>query len=870
MKKTSSKLKKTISVLIIFALIFTCGSTMSLADTNKSYAETVFVNGVIYTVDGADWDTTPVQSMAVDEDGIIMYVGSNSGAMAFVGGDTDVIDLGGKAVLPGFVDAHVHATGIAQNLSGLGSSIFLTVPHELDKIEADILSFVSRTPLRNSYSGGNFAMSSFPAPTGTGNYFKDATGFDTPALWLDHLSGGKPVSLTSTDGHNRLVSQSLLDLNSITPASITGDLLGVVPTYEVGGVELVWGTLSGSTATGLIRTMGPANPPTPPLTEAENRQVTLFFQDYYFERGITSIFALSGDAVIRRMIALEQLGDWHMRINVGQSFSNPTNRSNFNSTFANFLENKEFYAANSDLVRLTTAKFFVDNVVEGGSAWLLEPYMNNPNPLWRSVPRQNVLDPMDYSAPLPQPTQEPWHHFVSELTANDIQIHVHAIGDAAIRATLDTIELAQIANPGKEMRHTITHLHIVHADDIPRFGQLGVVASTQPYWHPKDGEAPGWYESMDVAFVGEHRSSVGYPVKSFIDTGAVVAFSSDHPVTADPNPFVAIEIGVTRNKPSIYLSEPSGMTDWNDPEFLRNPAERISLKQSVEAYTINGAYQLFREDEIGSLIVGKYADMIVIDQDIMKLSGNGFLEISKTKVLATIIAGKTVYGDPGDLIGVNTAGARVYASPVNHIGGGVDFFLEIRDASNVIAVEMEFEVDGEMLSAAGIEGLEGFSVLDEKWTPLANDIWRCNVVIGLPSGGASEFGYDFAVPTDIAKFKFDAKAPGDTTLKVTNFTLVGYNEATDEVERYGVRLDENEITVTIIDKYDLNRDGKVDLLDLGIMLLYVGYADTDTEWDTLIKVNDKNGVGITAERCDVNGDGEVDMADLVELLANFT
>jgi len=154
---------------------------------------------------------------------------------------------------------------------------------------------------------------------------------------------------------------------------------------------------------------------------------------------------------------------------------------------------------------------------------------------------------------------------------------------------------------------------------------------------------------MDVAFVGADRSIKGYPVKSFIDGGAVVTFSGDHPVTNWNYPLVAIESAVTRNQPSLYLGEPVGyprqVNDWNDPTYLRNSDERISVKQAVEAYTINGAYQLFLEDEIGSLKVGKYADMVVLDTNIMELSGNGFLDISLTNVLKTIIAGEIVYDE---------------------------------------------------------------------------------------------------------------------------------------------------------------------------------------------------------------------------------
>jgi hypothetical protein len=150
----------------------------------------------------------------------------------------------------------------------------------------------------------------------------------------------------------------------------------------------------------------------------------------------------------------------------------------------------------------------------------------------------------------------------------------------------------------------------------------------------------------------------------------VVTFSGDHPVTSVNNPFVAMETAVTRNHPSVYVGnahnwyENGTLNGWNDPTYLRNAAERVSVKQAVEAYTINGAYQIFMEEEIGSLKVGKWADMIVVNQDIMKFSGNDFLQISKTKVLAAIIAGKTVYGNSGEIINLNAEALQKLAPSI--------------------------------------------------------------------------------------------------------------------------------------------------------------------------------------------------------------
>jgi predicted amidohydrolase YtcJ len=402
---------------------------------------------------------------------------------------------------------------------------------------------------------------------------------------------------------------------------------GVIAVYN----GELWGTVSGG-ATSLIRNI----PPAPALTEEQNVAAVKFFQERMLGWGHTAINVNSGMAVADRMIVLEERGEWKIRANFMLGFSNPSNPTNFASNLATYKTNRDSFLERSDLVRLTTAKFFMDNVVEGGTAFLHKPYLNGMelrgDPDWRSAPRQD-LDLLP--------------GFFAQLRQEGIQIHVHSIGDAATFHTLNALEEAQELVPGKDTRNTITHLHIVSESDIPRFGELGVIASTQPFWHLKE---PGWYDDMEVEFVGPERAWKGYPVKSFIDAGAIVTFSGDYNVT-DPNyPFNAIEVAVTRNLYNGAAYRVAEITDIDDPTWLRNPLERITVAQAVEAYTINGAYQLFMENEIGSLVAGKWADMIVVDQDIMALSGNDLLKINQTNVLATIIAGEVVHGSIGSPI----------------------------------------------------------------------------------------------------------------------------------------------------------------------------------------------------------------------------
>jgi predicted amidohydrolase YtcJ len=187
-----------------------------------------------------------------------------------------------------------------------------------------------------------------------------------------------------------------------------------------------------------------------------------------------------------------------------------------------------------------------------------------------------------------------------------------------------------------DFRNTITHLQLVDPADIPRFKTLGVVASTQPYWHLKE---PGWWAEVDLLYLGQARAEKEYPLQSFLNAGVVLTASSDCPVTPIPNPFWAIEAGVTRNlnNPGYYGVD--DIINQDDPQWLLNPAERVGISDMLKAYTINGAYQLLRDKEIGSIQTGKLADLIVIDQDITKVDP---VKIDSTIVLLTMLDGKVI------------------------------------------------------------------------------------------------------------------------------------------------------------------------------------------------------------------------------------
>jgi predicted amidohydrolase YtcJ len=262
---------------------------------------------------------------------------------------------------------------------------------------------------------------------------------------------------------------------------------------------------------------------------------------------------------------------------------------------------------------IIAAKIFMDGVLEGMTAYLEQPYDIRPD--YRG---ELLWDPQKYN------------EMCAALDKARIQIHVHSIGDAATRITLDGFAYARHENGKRDARNMITHLQLVNQNDIKRFARLGVIAVPQPYWFVVDT-----YYHQAVEYVGQERADRQYPMKSFLNKGVVVASASDYPVSWPPDPMLAIEIGITR-------TVPEGSEIYVDPDFTTalNPSEKVTLKQMITSFTINGAYAAFKEHEIGSLQVGKKADFIVLDQNLFKINPK---QIHNTKVLLTFFEGQEVY-----------------------------------------------------------------------------------------------------------------------------------------------------------------------------------------------------------------------------------
>ena len=559
--------------------------------SNSSFkADLFFENGAIYSVDEND---TIAEVLAV-KDGKIVFVGSAEEGKSYKESAKEIVDLQGGMLLPGFIDGHIHT------ISPDFFDFVLLEDTDVDSVLKTIADFVEANPNQDVYYGFGVNVGLFEGDELTNGPKKER---------LDEISQDKPIIIYALDGHSVWLNSKGFEYSNIsknTSAPIGGEIVKNNKTGEL------WGS---------VRDSAMALVPDPNLSEDKLSTALQNFQSNLNSLGYTSIMTLPGNGYLdvpwEGYHKLEQEGLLNLRVR-GANILKPWDIEN---DIAKIEELKAKY--NSDMLKLIAAKVFTDGILAGESAYLLKPYNNTTNEYGEGIWTQEALNDV----------------FLS-LNKKGIQAHTHSIGDAAVRMALDAAEYSKNNGPDLNSRNAITHLQLVDENDFSRFKELNVVPVVQTFWHFKQ---PGAWEQIEYPVLGE-RANNEWPLRSFVDNGAMLTFSSDYPVTNVPNPFYAIEIAVTRNLPDgPAYGVPENITDIDDPKYLLWAEERLDIKNAIRGYTINAAYSIFEEDNIGTLEVGKSADLIVIDQNLLSIDP---LKISDTKILRTYLNGKLVYSLP--------------------------------------------------------------------------------------------------------------------------------------------------------------------------------------------------------------------------------
>ena len=561
-------------VLIIFALV---DFNFFGRQNDPAAANLVLKNGFIYTVDG---QRTVAEALAV-KNGKIIYIGSNGEAGRYIGKGTEMIDLGGRMILPGFIDSHCHpAYGAAHELF----DIMFTGLNSIEEYKKAIWDFAAKHPDAKFIKGRGWKNTLF-----------GKTGPDKRII--DEIIPDIPVALDDEGGHATWVNSLTLKL-----AGITKD--------------------TKDPRSGVIERDPETGEPTGTLREGAANLVSDLFPDYTVEQLMQAVEAYQKMAAA---FGITTAHDATVDVN-GNDFNAYKNlekedRLVMRFRASLFVDPKKGLdqvdrliaerAKNSGpLFQANGAKVYIDGVVEGSTAYLKEPYKHLPN--FRGEPRWDT---------------DKLNEMCAALNKNKFQIHVHSIGDAATAMTLDAFAFAAKKNGKRDSRNLITHIQLVDPQDILRFKELGVMAVPQPYWFMKDD----YYYNLQVPYLGQKRADEEYPMESFFKAGVVVASSSDYAVTIPCDPLHAIQIGITRSILGV-----------SDPKEILWPEERATLDQMIASFTINGAYANFLENTTGSIEVGKMADLIVLDKNLFFMSAD---KISGAKVILTFFAGKKIFSD---------------------------------------------------------------------------------------------------------------------------------------------------------------------------------------------------------------------------------
>lgn len=551
----------------------------------ENAADMVFKNGVVQTM-VREGDTA--RAVAIKGDTIV-FVGDDAGAESLIGEKTKVVDLQGKVLLPGFMDGHIHAPGEWRDkLFGIYLYDVFTKEEYLERIK----EHVTQNPTKEIYSGAPFMLNAYMLPDGSnpGPRKED----------LDAISADKPIIVYDVSHHSIWTNSAGLAIGGIT-RDTESPVGGVIAKDENGEPS---GYLTDAAMTLVTSKIDVS------LSEEQEMEAIRAFQKEANSMGITGITQMAGSLgdvnsgeVYQK---LEKQGELNLRMRIANTI-HPGETAEYAIELV-----KSTLQRDSDLVKGGTAKIFYDGVTESATAVMTQPYLPEAGmgtdwlgePVWKT---------------------EEFDAMVAALDKAGHQIHVHAIGDGAVNSSLNAFEAAGAANGKRDARHTLTHVCAIQDTDIPRVAELGVVSSLQFLWMYADS-----LYDLEAAFIGKDRAQAMYPTKTMWDAGCIISGSSDNPVTFY-NPLEEIQVGVTRNSP-YELEE--------DTDLFRAPEEGLSVYQMIEAYTKNVAYENFLEDVIGTVEVGKKADLVVLGSNLLETKPT---EIANSPVVYTISNGRIVY-----------------------------------------------------------------------------------------------------------------------------------------------------------------------------------------------------------------------------------
>ncbi|WP_084122705.1 amidohydrolase [Aquiflexum balticum] len=553
-------------------LLFSCNSGP------KNPADQVYINGIVYTVDEAN----PTTEAVAVKDGLILAVGTTEEIQAFVGNNTQTIDLQGKTMTPGFIESHAHLMGIGYNKL----DIDLMYVQTYDELIEKVAEAAAKAEPGEWITGRGWHQDKWLKMPD--NAIK---GFQTHEQ-LSAVTPNNPVFLAHASGHASFVNQKAMEMAGITPLGNEN------PRQEVEGGEVLRDELGNptgvlvETASGLVRKLIPEDTP-----ERREKALELALKELA-EKGITSFHdAGSGQNFIDLLEHFKEENRLTARLYVMLSSRQPELIQEWYK--------KGPHIDPDHMVTVRSIKLNMDGALGPWGAWLLEDYEDKPG--------HTGHETMPIS-------------LVSEVSEKGLQLGfqvcAHAIGDRTNREVLDRYEAAFSKFPEiNDHRFRIEHAQHLHPDDIARFGELGVIAAIQAIHLSSD-------RPWAIGRLGAKRIKDGaYVWQKLLQSGATISNGTDAPVEPlDPIP--SFYASVTRKTLKML------------PEGGYEPDQKMTREQALKSYTLDGAFAEFEENFKGSIEVGKAADFTVFDKNIMEVPED---EILSTKVKMTVLGGKVVY-----------------------------------------------------------------------------------------------------------------------------------------------------------------------------------------------------------------------------------
>ncbi len=548
--------------------------TLPAAAESPQPADIIVVNARVYTINPKQlW----AEAIAVRGDKILA-VGDKTKIESYRGKTTKVIDADGRLLLPGFTDCHIHfmdgSLGLTRvDLNGAG-----TVP----EIQKRVKAYADSHPQEPWIQGMGWAYPTFKP-----------SGLPDKKI-LDDIVSDRPIYLVAFDGHSSWANSKALAMAGIdrgTPDPPNGKIVRDEQGEATGALKEAAGDLIDAKI--------------PKPTRAERLDALRKGIHEANKAGLVRVHSAGQDFEYLDLYNdLRKKGELTLRFYVAYFLNPPGLTPAINKQIEDARRQYK-----DDWISGGVVKTMLDGVVEAHTAAMLAPYTDDP-----SQSGKLFWDPDQYKTT------------VAVLDRRGLQIFTHAIGDRAVRLSLDAYQNAAEVNKTKDARPRIEHIETISAQDIDRFGKLGVVASMQPlHSYPDEDTLSIWARN-----IGPERASRPWVWRSIEQKGGALAFGSDWPVVT-LNPWKGVQTAVTRQ------------TEEGEPIGGFVPQQRLSLEDTIRAYTLGAAFAGRREKTEGSLEPGKLADFIILDRDLFKIEPS---EIGKTEVLLTVVGGKAVYESP--------------------------------------------------------------------------------------------------------------------------------------------------------------------------------------------------------------------------------